>query len=95
MNHAHAREAAAHVAARYAGLSYLQLAMLIDGKPETSEVELSGRTYQVEFDASWDDRPGGVLRVCFLVDDGGIRAFLPLRLSKLLSPGDTFDGSMP
>ena len=46
----------------------------------------SGVWYQATVEPLWDDRPGGVLRVMFCLDDGGIGAYSPLTDSLLLAP---------
>jgi hypothetical protein len=47
---------------------------------------LRGAQYQFEIDILWDRQPGGPIRVIGSVDDGGVRAFLPLTQGFLLSP---------
>lgn len=42
----------------------------------------SGTEYQLELDILWDDKPGGAIRVIASIDDGGLRAFLPLTKSR-------------
>ena len=42
--------------------------------------------FQVEIQAVWDDKSGGVLRIIGNIDDGGWRAWLPLSDSFLVEP---------
>ena len=47
----------------------------------------SGTMYQVEVQLFWDDQPEGAIRVVGSIDDGGLRAFMPLNEDFLVSPG--------
>lgn len=49
----------------------------------------SGETYQVELQFFWDDKPEGNIRVFGSIDDGGIRACVPLTQTLLISPSET------
>jgi hypothetical protein len=53
---------------------------------------VSGTTYQVEIQFLWDDRPGDDVRVMGSIDDGGLRAFLPLSRSFIKSADGSFVG---
>ncbi|MFZ3089907.1 MAG: hypothetical protein WA240_04700 [Nitrospirota bacterium] len=46
----------------------------------------SGKTYQLEFQAVWDDCEGGNLRVIGAIDDGGLRAFIPMTDDFIITP---------
>ncbi len=60
-------------------------------EPDTSTVEgPSGATYQLEFLAVWDEQEGGNLRVFGHIDDGGLRAFVPLTRDFLVAPDGRF-----
>jgi hypothetical protein len=50
----------------------------------------SGTEYQLEFTFTWDDRPGGNVRVLGSIDDGRWRAFVPITRSFIKSPDNTF-----
>lgn len=50
----------------------------------------SGRQYQLEIEAVWDDRPEGHLRVWVSVDDGGWRASFPLLRAFIVAPDGAF-----
>lgn len=59
---------------------------------ESRHVELlemtaaSGVKYQMEIQFFWDDSSKRVVRVFGSIDDGGLRAFMPLTQSLLISP---------
>lgn len=46
----------------------------------------TGATYQLEVSILWDDKPNGAIRILVSIDDGGLRAFLPLTASRLVEP---------
>jgi hypothetical protein len=70
--------------------SYEELSRRLLGRQETDEVlGASGTHYQLEALAFKD---GNDLRVIVLVDDGGLRAFLPLSEGFILTPHGTFVG---
>jgi hypothetical protein len=46
----------------------------------------SGTAYQVEVQFIWDDVKRRIVRVVGSIDDGGIRAFVPLTETLLISP---------
>lgn len=89
MNRQEALAALTKEASRLAGRSHSELARMI-GNPFTAE---HGK-YQVEVQAHWDDKPNGVLRLSFAVDDRGLRAFFPLTQSTLVEPGGIFTGQI-
>ncbi|HEY3862793.1 MAG TPA: hypothetical protein VGO59_12990 [Verrucomicrobiae bacterium] len=61
---------------------------------ETGHVEnfetcgASGKTYQVEVQFFWDDKRKRNVRVFGSIDDGGIRAFVPLTQTLLIFPSE-------
>ena len=76
---------------RYRAKTYRELARDLLGKQDTYEAKgASGVTYYLEIQAFWDDKPQGVLRIRGAIDDGGIRAYLPLVEDFLLSPDGRF-----
>jgi hypothetical protein len=76
----------------YRQRSYQELLTLLD-RPETFEVRSgSGVLYQLEFQVFWDDPGRQTLRVLGSIDDGGIRAVLPLNEDFIMAPGGTFVG---
>jgi hypothetical protein len=77
---------------RYRQRSYQELLTLLD-QPETFEVRSgSGVLYQLEFQVFWDDPDTRMLRVLGSIDDGGIRAVLPLNEDFIMAPDGTFVG---
>ena len=78
--------------ALYRQRTYSDLVGLI-GKPSVAEVTgPSGARYQIEVEAYWDSKRNGDLRVMGSVDDGGLRAFMPLTDDFILSPEGRFLG---
>ena len=76
----------------YRGLNYKELIMLI-GNLETFQVlGDTGTQYQLEIQAFWDDQPNGNIRVLGSINDGGIRAFVPLSVDFIVAPDGTFIG---
>jgi hypothetical protein len=73
--------------ARFGSRSHSELAPLVESqRVEVYEVRgESGTTYQIEMQFSWDDQPGDTIRVMGSIDDGGIRAFVPLTDSLLIT----------
>ena len=71
--------------------SYTELVPLVEsGRIENFEVHgLSGTKYQVEIQFFWDDKRRRIIRVMGSIDDGGIRAFVPLTDSSLISPPES------
>ena len=68
--------------------NYADLLPLVESRHlETLEVcGPSGTTYQVEVQFFLDDRHKRVIRVVGYIDDGGIRAYMPLTETLLISP---------
>jgi hypothetical protein len=68
--------------------SYTELVSLVEsGRVENFEVRgESGAKYQVEIQFFWDDKRRHIIRVVGSIDDGGIRAFVPLTQTSLISP---------
>jgi hypothetical protein len=65
---------------------YLALSMRT-GENQAFEVKgESGVTYQIEVDIFWEKQPDGAIRIVGSIDDGGLRAFLPLTESRLVEP---------
>jgi hypothetical protein len=72
---------------------YSELIQMIDAEPVTGERNCpSGKWYQIEIQAFWDDKSGGNVRVLGSIDDGGWRAFFPLCDDFIKSPSDGFVG---
>ena len=61
--------------------------------PDAYEVQgKSGKTYQMEKQAFWDDKKGQDLRILVSIDDGGWRAFFPTTESFIMAPDGSFVG---
>lgn len=80
MDKSEARKILREQMAQIGNRSHSKLASLV----EAGHLELykihgeSGTAYQVEVQFFWDDQPGNTIRIMGSVDDGGVRAFLPL-----------------
>lgn len=70
----------------YRGRSYTELQKLLKSQDTFELTGDSGARYQLEFYAVWDVNPGGNLRVCGCIDDGGVRAFFPLTADFIAAP---------
>lgn len=68
--------------------SYAELVPLVDsGRVQNLEVRgTTGAKYQVEVQFFWDDNQRRSVRVVGSIDDGGIRAFVPLTQTLLIHP---------
>jgi hypothetical protein len=74
-------------------LTYSQLvAEWLDQPRSEYATAASGRSYNLEIEAVWDDRPDHNLRVWVLVDDGGPTATRPLQRDFIIAPDDSFIG---
>jgi hypothetical protein len=92
MDSAEAKALLLKESAKYRAKSYAELKALL-GRQETYEVgSPSGVVYQLEIQAFWDDKPNDVLRVRAAIDDGGIRAYMPMIEDFLIAPDGTFVG---
>lgn len=75
--------------------TYEDLAALI-GKQSSLQLRgSSGAVYQVEVEAFWDAARGGNVRVIGSIDDGGIRAVLPLSSDFIVAPNGHVVGESP
>ena len=75
---------------QYRKLPYAELAAKIGHEEFPEVVGPSGTEYQIEIQVCWDDKPGGDVRVLGAIDDGGLRAFMPL-CSGLIVRTDDLD----
>ena len=90
MNKAEAKAILAERLRRYRDLSYASLVARV-GTVDTEEITgPSGARYQLEFEAIWDGSPGGDVRMLGAVDDGGIRAVVPVCDDFIKAPDDRF-----
>jgi hypothetical protein len=94
MNRDEALEVLNREVARLHGRTHAELVALIHAPWHSEHVTESGHKYQVEVGAAWDDKPDQVLRLFFSVDNGGIRAYVPLTMCGLVQPGSCFDGEV-
>jgi hypothetical protein len=62
------------------------------GSLDFERIGPTGKAYQVEIQAFWDDQPGGNVRVVGAIDDGGWRAFIPLHRDFCKAPDGSFVG---
>ena len=77
--------------AEYRAMSYSELSSLVDSNPITKEVCVTGvTTYQIEISVHWDGDPGEDIRVSGAVDDGGLRAFIPICSDFIMAPDSSF-----
>ena len=70
---------------------YTELVPLVESRHvEDFEIRgTSGTMYQVEVQFFWDDNRRRIVRVVGSIDDGGIRAFVPLTETLLVSPPES------
>jgi hypothetical protein len=78
---------------RYRRTSYLELQRLLNEQDTCEAVGPSGTKYQIEIQAFWDSGRGGDLRVRGTIDDGGLRAFVPLLEDFIVDPTGAFVGA--
>jgi hypothetical protein len=76
----------------YRARRYAELEALIGTIDAGELLGPSGVSYQFEIEAFWDALPNGSIRVSGAIDDGGIRAFMPLTSDFIVAPDDTFVG---
>ena len=70
--------------------SYQEWQILIGEEAVLERNGPSGVTYQIEWNAFWDARAGGDIRVMVSIDDGSLARFIvPLTTSFLISPEGT------
>ena len=92
MNKEEAKSVLAKFLGEYRAKTYDELLYLLE-TPDTSEVTAeSGTNYQLEFQAVWDDKEDGNLRVMGSIDDGGGRAFVPFADDFIIAPNGEFIG---
>jgi len=81
--------------ARYRSRSYAELSARVrERRIDTPEVVApGGHRYEIEVQFFWDDKPDGDVRVSVSISDGrGIRAFVPLTDSFIMSAEGRFIG---
>ena len=70
----------------YRRLTYSDLQAKVGEDRHFQIVAPSGTEYQVEVQVFWESDPGGSLMVVGSVDDGGLRAFMPLCETLVVEP---------
>ncbi len=78
--------------AKLRATSYQELASRVDLITTDEVARDSERSWQLEIQVLWDDEPNGNVRVMASIDDGGLRAFVPLTESFIKSPSGEFIG---
>ena len=92
MNNVEARGIVVAESAKYRAKGYKDLLALLGHQDHYEVSGASGTLYQMEILAFWDDKPNGVLRVRGAIDDGGIRAYVPMIEDFLITPDGRFVG---
>ena len=67
-------------------LGYVALAARIGQDEAFERPGESGVAYQLEVSVLWDHKANGAIRILGSIDDGGLRAFVPLTDSRLVEP---------
>ena len=92
MNSAEAEKLLKARLAKLRALSYKELAARVDSVLTEEVARDSERSWQLEFEVVWDDEPQGNIRVNGTIDDGGLRAFVPLTDGFVKSPAGEIVG---
>ena len=92
MDKQEAKELLSETLTRYRKLSYVDLVAKIDQDDHLEVTGSSGAQYQIEIQVFWDNKPSGDVRVMGAIDDGGLRAFVPLTDDFIVSPDGRFIG---
>jgi len=86
MNNSDAQKLLNDRLAKLRALSYSELVARMDSVLTEELARDSERTWQLEFEVQWADEPEGNVRVSGLLDDGGLRDFVPLTASFIKTP---------
>ena len=70
----------------FAHRPYSELAALVDVPKNISVQSPSGVEYQIELNVFYDSGKGGDLRIFGSIDDGGLRAIVPLTKTLIMKP---------
>ena len=90
MDKREARQLLEEFVAELKSRSYQEWQILIGEEAVVERNGPSGVTYQIEWNAFWDARAGGDIRVMVSIDDGSLARFIvPLTTSFLISPEGT------
>jgi hypothetical protein len=71
---------------------YRELAARVDTATTDEIPRDDERSWQVEVQVFWDDEPNGNVRVMVSIDDGGLRAFVPMTSDFIKAPSGEFIG---
>jgi hypothetical protein len=71
---------------QYRNMSYAELTSRVGDEEFPEVVGPSGVEYQIEIQIRWDCKPDGDIRVMGAIDDGGLRAFMPLCSDLIVRP---------
>jgi hypothetical protein len=77
---------------RLRAVPYRELASRVDSVTTDEVARDSERSWQLEIQVHWDDEPNGNVRVTVSIDDGGLRAFVPMTEDFIKSPSGEFVG---
>lgn len=78
--------------AKLRAVPYRELAARVDSVTYDEVARDSERSWQVEVQVLWDDAPEGAIRVVASIDDGGLRAFVPVSGDFVKSPSGEIVG---
>ena len=78
--------------AKLRAVPYRELAARVDTVSTDEVARDSERSWQLEVQVLWDDEPEGNIRVIVSIDDGGLRAFVPMSESFVKAPSGEFIG---
>jgi hypothetical protein len=90
MNSVEARRILTERLGKLRAMPYQELAAKIDAMFTEEIARDSERSWQLEFEVNWADEPSGNIRVTGIIDDGGLRAFVPLTASFVKTPSGEF-----
>jgi hypothetical protein len=76
--------------AKLRAVPYKELAARVDSVTNDEVARDSERSWQVEVQVLWDDEPNGNIRVTASIDDGGLRAFVPMTDGFVKTPSGEF-----
>jgi hypothetical protein len=76
--------------AKLRAVPYRELAARVDSVTNDEVARDSERSWQLEVQVLWDDEPNGNIRVTASIDDGGLRAFVPMTDGFVKTPSGEF-----
>jgi hypothetical protein len=88
MDNTEARQVLQQRMEKYKSLTYDELSGMVGHDEHFWVTASSGKKYQLQVQVLWDGRDKETVRVVGSVDDAGIRAFVPLNDSFLVSRED-------